>query len=91
MTLPEFWHLITTSRYTRLLETTNAELRAEIKQLRLRIGRSLAETATAGYEGDDPLTAPPARRGRPGRFLAFSADKRRLENQREPPQRSVNV
>lgn len=87
MTFPEFWHLLTTSRYTRLLERENAELREQVEQLR----QALAAKRTVVYEGETseqregtPRTNAIQRPRRPGRFQGFSQIKRDLEAREAP-------
>lgn len=98
MTFAAFLHRLTTSRYTRLLERENAELREQVGALKLEHAKAQRELLRARLAQPDAMpdeeaselraTIPP-RRGRPGRFQSFGAAKRRLENQPEAPQRSV--
>lgn len=98
MTFAAFFHLLTTSRYTRLLERENVELREQVAAFRLDQAKWQRELLRARLAQPDAMpdeeagelraTIPP-RRGRPGRFQSFGAAKRRLENQEAPSQRSV--
>ena len=94
MTFAEFWHWVFTSPYSRLLEQENADLKREVKELRVQ-NHELAKLAmklriehgeVRGVENPPSLGA--ARR--PGKFQSFGQAKRVLENQPEP-QRSVTV
>lgn len=90
MTFPDFWHWLTTSRYTRRLEEENSELRAQLKDMRAEnqalifalkhgVAVPVAERETIQAPiGGEPM---PAVRRRPGKFVGFSQVKKRLESQ----------
>lgn len=101
MTLESIWRWLTTSRYTRLLERENDELRARVKEVEAEnralvfaLGRRPTDAAlveeTERAASTPAVPAPSLRRQRPGKFQGFSQAKKQLESQSAPTQRSVS-
>lgn len=90
MTFSAFLHILTTSRYTRKLEEENAELKAKVAQLEMRVSSRMSPIAAEDLPEEVTTALRMPQRGRPGRFKSFGAAKRELESQ-DPPQRSVKV
>lgn len=87
MTFPEFWHWLTTSRYTRKLEAENEELRAQLQKLKAEntalifaLGKRPSFVPVSEREEEIQAAATKVPRNlRPGRFVGFSQVKKQLE------------
>ena len=89
MTFHQFWHWLSTSRYTRQLERENAELRVRVKEVEAEnhalifaLGRRPSQAALEASEADGQPATPAMDRlpqRRMSKRVGFSQVKKQLE------------